>query len=389
MAVDNDVPANRHDLHPAVRRVLKQVSTIMNEPSLAPGRGTLDVRRADAALNAAEHLLARQLAGFQGSSGTESQLAAVLIEVQAVRSLVNEAELGRRSAAVKDVRAALQRLRSVGTVAELVEQAPIEINRLGYRRALLSRLQGADWAARAAFAHEDAWLAVELVRIGSASPGRLGRELPETELVRHRIPVLVRDAQSNPRVHRELITLARTKDYIAAPLIARGEVVGLIHADQHVETGTVRSFDRELLGLFAEGLGFAFERAFCHEQLSALRSRLEDQARSVGDLIESSLGPDALALGVPPESPSVASATVPWPRLLHALEWPLTELTRREVEVLQHLADGESNAQIAAKLYVSVETVKTHVKNLLRKLGAANRAEAVALVRELASRSPQ
>ena len=71
--------------------------------------------------------------------------------------------------------------------------------------------------------------------------------------------------------------------------------------------------------------------------------------------------------------------------LLRPLEWPLTELTRRELEVLQHLADGESNAQIAARLYVSVETVKTHVKHLLRKLGAANRAEAVSLVRELVS----
>lgn len=381
--MDNDVPAVRRDLHHTVEQVLEQAATITNEPGLVPGQA-FDLRLAERALHAAERLLADRLAGFQGSGGTESQLAAVLIGVQLARSSLKDAELARRSSMVKDIRASLQRLRSVETVAGLAARAPIEVNRLGYGRCLLSRLQGTDWVGRTAFAHDDPWLTVELVRIGSASPGRLGRELPETELVRRRTPILVRNAQHTPRVHHELITLARTTEYIAAPLIARGEVVGLIHADRHMETDTVGSFDRDLLGLFAEGLGSAFERAFCHQQLSALQARLEDQARSVGELIEGSLGPDALVPGAPPEERHDTPVPASRPTLLLPLEWPLTELTRRELEVLQHLADDESNAQIAARLYVSVETVKTHVKNLLRKLGAANRAEAVSLVRELA-----
>jgi DNA-binding NarL/FixJ family response regulator len=51
----------------------------------------------------------------------------------------------------------------------------------------------------------------------------------------------------------------------------------------------------------------------------------------------------------------------------------------REREVLELLADGLSNRQISDRLVVSLETIKTHVRNILTKLGAASRAEAVAV----------
>jgi DNA-binding NarL/FixJ family response regulator len=52
-------------------------------------------------------------------------------------------------------------------------------------------------------------------------------------------------------------------------------------------------------------------------------------------------------------------------------------LTPRESSVLQHLARGRSNKQIAAALGVSERTVKFHVSTLFTKLGATNRTEAV------------
>jgi LuxR family transcriptional regulator, maltose regulon positive regulatory protein len=58
-------------------------------------------------------------------------------------------------------------------------------------------------------------------------------------------------------------------------------------------------------------------------------------------------------------------------------------LTDRELEVLQLLAAGASNRQIADELVVTVETVKKHVSHLLDKLGAANRTQAVARARQL------
>jgi DNA-binding NarL/FixJ family response regulator len=51
-------------------------------------------------------------------------------------------------------------------------------------------------------------------------------------------------------------------------------------------------------------------------------------------------------------------------------------LTDRELEVLQLIVDGCSNADIAEALYITVGTVKTHVRNILNKLSADDRTQA-------------
>lgn len=58
---------------------------------------------------------------------------------------------------------------------------------------------------------------------------------------------------------------------------------------------------------------------------------------------------------------------------------PGQDLTAREREVLDLLIDGLTNSQIAEKLTVSPSTIKSHVSNILSKLGVASRTEAVAL----------
>ena len=52
-------------------------------------------------------------------------------------------------------------------------------------------------------------------------------------------------------------------------------------------------------------------------------------------------------------------------------------LSDRELQVLQCLAEGKTTAQIASELFISDNTVKTHVRHILEKLEASNRAEAV------------
>jgi LuxR family maltose regulon positive regulatory protein len=60
---------------------------------------------------------------------------------------------------------------------------------------------------------------------------------------------------------------------------------------------------------------------------------------------------------------------------------PAVSLTRREQEVLRLLAAGASNQDIAHTLVISLDTVKKHVSNLLGKLGASNRTQAISQAR--------
>jgi DNA-binding NarL/FixJ family response regulator len=64
----------------------------------------------------------------------------------------------------------------------------------------------------------------------------------------------------------------------------------------------------------------------------------------------------------------------------HLMEHLLDEsLSKRETEVLQKVAGGNRNSDIAALLFISEETVKGHIKHIMEKLGASDRTEAVAI----------
>jgi LuxR family maltose regulon positive regulatory protein len=86
-------------------------------------------------------------------------------------------------------------------------------------------------------------------------------------------------------------------------------------------------------------------------------------------------------------SPPVMAATTGEPALASARQAsavssvPAVSLTRREQEVLRLLAAGASNQDIAQALVISLDTVKKHVSNLLGKLGASNRTQAISQAR--------
>ncbi len=96
----------------------------------------------------------------------------------------------------------------------------------------------------------------------------------------------------------------------------------------------------------------------CGRDLAGLLERLPVSSVSTLDLV---VGPDA----------SPASGELELARL--------RELTPRESEILALVAGGASTRQIAGRLVISEKTVKTHVQNILRKLGAASRLEAAAI----------
>ncbi|QBR91478.1 LuxR C-terminal-related transcriptional regulator [Nocardioides euryhalodurans] len=81
--------------------------------------------------------------------------------------------------------------------------------------------------------------------------------------------------------------------------------------------------------------------------------------------------------GMPRPRPRKVAAVVATPRTT-----PVEKLTEKELEVLGHLADMLTTEEIAAVMYISVNTVRTHVRNILRKLGVSRRNAAVRAARE-------
>jgi DNA-binding NarL/FixJ family response regulator len=92
---------------------------------------------------------------------------------------------------------------------------------------------------------------------------------------------------------------------------------------------------------------------------AALRTARELGMRALEERLAAHLGQN-----VTPPLPAVSSS--------------LDDLSQHEVEVLRLLAVGKSNRDIADALYISLNTVATHVRNILTKTGTANRTEAAA-----------
>jgi DNA-binding CsgD family transcriptional regulator len=262
------------------------------------------------------------------------------------RPLGPVAEAARR---LRGIQRALSRLSGLDSVARLVAAAPRETCRaVGFERAMLSHIRG-DRVGFASVSYEaDPLMAADFARLARAVRPRLDRCAPEHEAVVRQIPVLVRDAQRASGVFRPLTHVARTDSYVVAPIVRDGRTVGLLHADQFGSDRQLDELDRELLWTFATGVGWAMDD---------IAGRLTGAGAGLGS-----------------EEPVVSLAGA------HAaIVGPLAALTARELQVLQLMAEGASNASISEALVISQATVKSHVRHILRKLGSSNRTEAVSV----------
>lgn len=248
------------------------------------------------------------------------------------------------AALLRRLRESLALLRDATSTADLTERAVAAACHLGFDRAIVSRVRGGLWVARAVHVSGDPTWAAQILAAGRANPTRLAGRLPEDDVVRKGRPVIVPDVGSLSAVHVQIAEASGSRSYVAAPIVAGGEVVGLLHADRHFRGRRLGPADAEGLATFGEALGLALARA-------AVLDRLGGASPATG-------------------APAAAAES----------------LTPRELDVLRGMAAGETNARIASRLVVTEGTVKTHVQHILRKLGAANRAEAVS--RWLAAGAP-
>jgi DNA-binding CsgD family transcriptional regulator len=277
--------------------------------------------------------------------------------------------LKRRSARRVALQRGLDRLRPVPDPAALLERVCDEtLHSCGMRRALLSRIGDGVWSPwKSAQSDPDperaeAWNSIDPIAI---------EDLPlEAGVAQHRRPLLVAHPDDEPRIHPVLRRLTDAP-FIVVPIAPSDAVIGLLHVDRYGEKRTVDTDDREVAWAFAEGFGRIYERA-------VYRQRLDDQRRLVQIATgrqgqsTSELDPtiELLPSGIGESDIYVA------PREMRS---PPGLLTDREHEVAALMAAGFSNEQIGERLVITRATAKSHMRSILRKLGAANRSQAIAV----------
>jgi LuxR family transcriptional regulator, regulator of acetate metabolism len=269
------------------------------------------------------------------------------------------------TAAMPGVARALARLQGAVSPQVLFERATQALcEEMGFERAAVFGLRGRTLVAQSVHSRGTCGPGESAPARRCSEPFQLGPWLREADVVRRRRALLVDDAPGDPRA---LALLPGARSYVAAPVVCRDNAVALVHADCGPGGAPATELERDALSAFAGGLGYALERAVLAERLRAQSERVLGLARATAASVTE---PGVPATENFADAAASAREVAPDPELKKTL-------TRRELEVLAMLADGDTNAAIAGRLVVSEDTVKTHVKNILRKLGVHNRSQAV------------
>lgn len=304
-----------------------------------------------AALTWAENFLRGGAAG-SGSGGRiwgPHATEVIIAEIAVIRNRLLTLHLAMQQEMMQGVNSSLERLRSAATVEEFAQMLPMEVVELGYVRSLFSWVADMQWVAYSAHSNQGEQESRMLVEAGRQDPLRDLRSFFEFEMIQERCPILKQNIRASQRVHPEIMNITQSDAYVASPVVVSGGVAGFVSVDVNEKTGTVDQFDRDLLGIFTSGAGIALERLRVQQKYS-VESSLDELLPSGG-------------------------------RALEAPNGYLSSLTSRELEVLDLIARGYTNAQIAEVLFISEGTAKTHVRNLLRKLEVSNRTQAADLYR--------
>lgn len=298
--------------------------------------------------------------------------------------IVRTAQVRHRDSVVRLVRETLADLRDVETVDGLITAGAEAVCRLGFDRSIVSRVENNTWMTEAVHLEGDSEWAAEILSAGRAHPVTLVNGLPEDEARRRRKPILVTRVQEREAVHQAVAEASLSRSYVAAPIMPGNRLLGFVHGDRFFHRGEVTEFDAELIGVFSQAYSFALERAILGEELNALR----ETVRRIGAGLQACAEDDSSPADRAASFSTVPTSWRPAPMLrTQQTQVGDIELTRREFDVFQLMAQGDTNHRIARRLSISEGTVKSHVKHILRKTGAANRAEAVARWHESRARS--
>ncbi len=322
-----------------------------------------------------------QLAELTGSCGVTvigsaaRRCIQLLTDIGQLQVQVAQAQLQQKHSRFAAVRHALSRLHGVDSTEQMLERASAELCRCGFDRAIISRVEDSTWWVEGVHVKADAEWASEIARVGRDHPMHIDHLVIESEIMRRRAPVLVRDAQEDPRTNPAIGQASLSRSYVAAPIMPDGRIIGMLHADCYNSRRHVDEEDLAVLWMFAEGFGYAYQRTMLSERLCMARNEIQRMARDIATAADDLCTPETILSRRPRHR--AESDTPPVAASLAANSSIDTLLSRREIEVVSLMAQGMSNGAIATHLVISEGTVKTHVKHVLRKLKASNRAEAV------------
>jgi LuxR family transcriptional regulator, regulator of acetate metabolism len=371
--MDTGLAGRRRDRYGRALEVLVAVRGLLGD-SVAVPEGEPDEQAIEQCVDDAVHTLRELLLDSEptDSFGTLSTLAFRLSEI---RQEISTETLARRLAGLTNVQVALARLRAVSTTEEMMSRAPRALcEQCGFTAAALERIaDGGRIMPVSAFHKEDPdWEAKFIESLTNEYELHLDGSPLESEMVRRRSAVIVHDAFNDPRTPQEVLRVSGTTSYVAAPIMPEGRVIGFLHA---THLSTVDVVDRDILWAFAEGYGYALERTILVERLYQHGEHMRDLLRSTDKLLEQLREADLqIVSATHMDETSRTTRFTPFTAPQSAIH---DLLTRREIEIIELMADGETNKKIAARVIVSEGTVKAHVRQILRKLKAANRAEAV------------
>ncbi|MCW2855529.1 MAG: modulated transcriptional regulator, LuxR family [Marmoricola sp.] len=366
--------------------VLESASRIVETDESLELDSVQDFKAANRALDKAWGAVSSALSGDQKKSeavSSSTDLVDLLTKIREEDTAIHIAENARQVGAFQAIRPALARLQNVSSVSELIELVPEAICSLGFDRSILSRIEDSKWVPQSLLISGDQEWSSEVLELGRQFPPPIVPSLYEAEIVRRRVGILVADAQDHlDKTHTAVVSSSQSRSYVAAPIMPGSSVIGFLHADRYFQRGEVDEFDRDILVNFAEGVSYAVHLAVLAERFRNLKSEVfqltEGLSTSVDGLM--TLPTSMMAVQGGPSLSGQRPLELPQspPDYAAYVLAPESPLTRREFEVLKLMATGASNDRIANQLVIAVGTVKTHVKSILRKLQANNRAEAVA-----------
>jgi len=311
-----------------------------------------------------------------GADPAVADAVRALADLHERRDRATDEQLRERLAVLARVHVALAHLRRMPNTEAMIAAAPRQAcEACGFDRAVLYRVRGKELFAEAFWVEGDPASAARLLAFSREHPAVLVSQVLETEMIRRRKPMAIQQVVDNPRVFAELAAAYDTHSYVAAPIMPEGRVIGFIHADHRLKPRRVDEFDRDSLWAFAEGFGFAVERAQLTDRLRAQGQELRRLLQRTEAVVAEYLDAEVELVSSGFEGAGASSAT----SAILPAEENAEGLSKRELEVLALLGGGASNAHIAARLVISEDTAKSHVKRILRKLGAANRVEAATI----------